>query len=276
VARQPSQRLLSAAAPLAAALSLGPLPGCGGSPPPTPSASSSANAGSEVLVPAAAGQPSLLAFSRTAAFRHQSIPAGLSGLTGLAEQGGFGLTATEDPTQFDDAFLAGFAAVVFLSTSGDVLDATQQAAFERYIAAGHGYVGVHAASDCEYDWPWYGGLVGAYFTGHSDVVPATVELEPVTHGSLIGLPSPWSRADEWYGFRANPREHVTVLLTVDESTFDPGTGAMGADHPVAWYHAYQGGRAFYTALGHTAESYSEPAFLAHLAGGLEWALGITR
>jgi cytochrome c len=258
-----------------AALCLGPLSGCAGTPPPTPGSNADANAGSNVLVTAAAGRPSLLVFSRTAAFRHQSIPAGVAALTQLAEQRGFGLTATEDPTQFEDAFLATFAAVVFLSTSGDVLDATQQAAFERYIAAGHGYVGVHAAADCEYDWPWYGGLVGAYFAGHSDVVPANVELEAVTHAALNGLPSTWSRTDEWYGFRANPREQVTVLLTVDESTFDPGTGTMGADHPVAWYHAYQSGRAFYTALGHTAESYVEPAFLEHLSGGIEWALGVT-
>jgi len=113
------------------------------------------------LVAAAAGQPQVLVFSRTAAFRHQSIPAGLGGLTQLAQQYAFGLTATEDHAQFNEAFLASFAAVVFLSTSGDVLDDAEQAAFERYIAAGHGYVGVHAAADCEYDWPWYGGLVGA-------------------------------------------------------------------------------------------------------------------
>jgi cytochrome c len=254
-----------------AALCLGPLSGCASAPPPTPAPQT--NTGSTVLVAATAGQPQLLVFSRTAAFRHQSIPAGLTGLTQLAQQHGFGLTATEDPAQFNDAFLATFAAVIFLSTSGDVLDAPAQAAFERYVAASHGYVGVHAAADCEYDWPWYGGLVGAYFAGHSDVVPATLKLEAVTHPALDGLPSPWSRTDEWYGFRTNPRAQVTVLLSVDETSFDPGPGSMGADHPLAWFHEYQGGRAFYTALGHTAESFSDPLVLGHLLGGIQWAAG---
>lgn len=254
-------------------LGLGPLFGCSGAPP-VP-ASADANTGSMVLVPALAGQPNLLLFTRTAAFRHQSIPAGVEALKQLAQAHGFGLTATEDHAQFTDDILAGFSAVVFLSTSGDVLDDGEQAAFERYMAAGsHGFVGVHAAADCEYDWPWYGALVGAYFAGHSDVVPATVKLEAVTHPALGGLPAPWSRSDEWYGFRMNPRGPVTVLLTVDETTFDPGPGSMGADHPIAWYQQLQNGRSFYTALGHTAESYSDPAFLGHLLGGIQWAAGV--
>lgn len=247
--------------------------GCAGAPPPTPSADGPS--GLEVLVAGAAGQPPILVFSRTAAFRHQSIPAGLAGLTTLAQQHGLGLSATEDATQFTDEVLGQFAAVAFLSTTGDVLDDAEQAAFERYIGAGHGFVGVHAAADCEYDWPWYGGLVGAYFAGHSDVVPANVLLEPVTHAALTGLPSPWQRKDEWYGFRTNPRAQVQVLLDVDETSFDAGPGSMGADHPVAWCHEYQGGRAFYTALGHTPEAFTDALFLAHLWGGLTWAAGLT-
>ena len=253
-------------------LGLGPLSGC--SAPPVP-ASTSSEAGSTVLVPPLAGQPQLLLFTRTAGFRHQSIPAGQEAVKQLAQAHGFGLTATEDHAQFTDDVLAGFSAVIFLSTSGDVLDASEQAAFERYMAAGsHGFVGVHAAADCEYDWSWYGALVGAYFAGHSDVVQATVKLEPVAHPALAGLSTPWSRSDEWYGFRTNPRGSATVLLTVDETTFDPGPGTMGADHPVAWYQQLQGGRSFYTALGHTAESFSEPAFLGHLLGGIQWAAGL--
>jgi cytochrome c len=234
------------------------------------------NIGTKTLVAAPAGQPSLLVFSRTGGFRHDSIPAGIAALTQLAEQQGFGLSATEDKQQFTDENLARFAAVVFLNTTGEILDAAHEAAFERYIAAGHGYIGVHAASDCEYQWPFYGGLVGAYFAGHSSVVEATVKAEPVTHASLSGLPSPWLRTDEWYGFDLNPRAEVTVLLTVDEASYDPGGGMMGADHPVAWYHSYQGGRAFYTALGHTRESFQEPEFLAHLLGGARWAAGIVQ
>ncbi len=226
------------------------------------------------IVTASPGQPTILIFSKTAGFRHESIPAGVAALRQLAEQHGFGLSLTEDGAQFTDATLAPFAAVLFLSTTGDILKAAEEAAFERYLAAGHGFVGIHAAADCEYDWAYYGGLVGAYFVGHSVVVSANVKLEPVTHASLTGLPSPWTRTDEWYGFRSNPRADVTVLLTVDETTFDPGQGMMGADHPVAWYHAYQGGRAFYTALGHTSESFSDPVFRGHLLGGIQWAAGI--
>lgn len=233
--------------------------------------------GIEELVAAPTGRPSILAFTRTQGFRHDSIPAGLTGLAQLASAHAFGLSATEDATQFSDQALSPFSAVVFLSTTGDVLDQAQQAALERYIAAGHGYVGIHAAADCEYDWPFYGELVGSYFAGHSLIVPASVNVEPVSHPSLSGLASPWLRTDEWYGFRTNPRDQptVTVLLTVDETSFDPGQGSMGGDHPVAWYHPYAGGRAFYTALGHTAESFNDPALLGHLLGGIQWAGGIS-
>jgi cytochrome c len=227
-----------------------------------------------VVIPAAAGQPNILLFTRTAGFRHDSIPAGVSAIQTLAQQQGFGLALTEDGRQFTDQTLAQFSAVVFLSTTGDILIAEQEAAFERYIASGHGFVGVHAAADCEYNWAYYGGLVGAYFKGHSLVTAASVKVEPATHPALTGVPSPWQRTDEWYGFRTNPRPDVTVLLTVDESTYAAGEGAMGADHPVAWSHAYQGGRAFYTALGHASETFSDPVFLGHLLGGIQWAAGV--
>jgi cytochrome c len=233
-------------------------------------------AGSEVLVAAAAGQPNVLVFSRTRGFRHDSIPAGISALTSLAQQHGFGLTATEDGKELTDQKLGGFAAVVFLSTTGDILIAEQEAAVERYMAAGGGFVGIHAAADCEYKWPYYQRLVGAYLSAHSAITTATVNVEPVTHPSLTGLPSPWSHEEEWYGFQTNPRPEVTILLTVDETSFDPGQGRMGPDHPVAWHHQNLGGRAFYTALGHTSESFQDPAVLSHLLGGIQWAAGIVQ
>lgn len=257
---------------LLAAFALAFASGCGEGPPPEDRSSQ----GFKQLVAPPAGAPNVLVFSRTAGFRHDSIPAGLSALTSLAQQQGFGLAGTEDATQFTDAVLGQFAAVIFLSTTGDLLLADQEAAFERYMAAGHGYVGIHAASDCEYHWPFYERLVGAYFMGHSQVTTATVKVEPVSHPAVAGLPSPWNRKDEWYGFSTNPRSQVTVLLTVDEATYAPEQGAMGADHPVAWYHENTGGRAFYTALGHTRESFSEPEFLAHLLGGIRWAAGLTQ
>lgn len=244
---------------------------CGSAPP----AESAAPSGPTELVVPGAGKPRFLVFSRTQGFRHDSIPAGLDALTQLMTQRGYGLWATEDGATFTDAALSAYAAVIFLNTTGDVLNDAEQAAFERYIAAGHGYVGVHSASDCEYDWSYYGALVGAYFAGHSQVVSAGLRVEPVTHASIQALPPTWTRTDEWYGFRTNPRTTSTILLTVDESSYDPGQGRMGADHPVAWYHEHEGGRAFYTALGHTRESYTEPMFLSHLLGGLEWAASAT-
>lgn len=241
-----------------------------------PPATEDPNAGLTELSPTPAGAPRLLLFTKTAGFRHDSIPAGIQAITALAQQHGFGLVGTENAGQFTDAVLSQFAAVIFLSTTGDILIADQEAAFERYMAAGHGYVGVHAASDCEYFWPFYEKLVGAYFKGHSQPTSAQVKVEPVTHPALTGLSSPWIRTDEWYGFATNPRPNVTVLLTVDESTYAPEQGEMGADHPVAWYHTNVGGRAFYTALGHTRESFSEPQFLGHLLGGIQWAAGVAQ
>jgi len=170
--------------------------------------------------------------------------------------------------------LARYDAVVFLLTTGTILDDNQKAAFERYIRSGGGYVGVHSASDTEYDWSWYGGLVGAYFDrihGHSKIVKATIHVTDRTHPSTMMLPAIWVRTDEWYNFATNPRGKVNVLMTLDEKSYKGGT--MGADHPIAWYHEYDGGRAWYTALGHTSESYYEPLFLAHLWGGIVYAAG---
>jgi cytochrome c len=209
------------------------------------------------------GAPRVLVFTRTTGFRHDAIP---------ADEHGFAVDATEDPVAFDDAALAPYAAVVFLLTTGDVLDADGRAAFERYVRAGHGYVGVHSATDTEYGWSWYGELVGARFAAHPAIQSAVVRVEDADHPSTAGMPDPWLRTDEWYDFRANPRGHVHVLLTVDEGSYHGG--GMGADHPIAWYHAYDGGRAWYTAMGHTAESYRDPAFLSHLLGGIQWAAGL--
>ncbi len=216
----------------------------------------------------------LLVFSKTGGFRHASIKDGKIALQKLATEHNFSVDFTEDAAAFTDANLAKYDAVIFLLTTGTILDDNQKAAFERYIRAGGGYVGVHSASDTEYDWPWYGGLVGAYFDrvhGHSKVTQATIHVTDRTHPSTGMLPALWVRTDEWYNFASNPRGKVNVLMTIDESTYKGGT--MGTDHPIAWYHEYDGGRAWYTALGHTSESYYEPLFLAHLWGGIMYAVG---
>ena len=216
----------------------------------------------------------LLVFSKTGGFRHASIRDGKIALQRLAREHNFVVDFTEDASAFTDANLAHYNAVVFLLTTGTILDDNQKAAFERYIRAGGGYVGVHSASDTEYSWSWYGGLVGAYFDrihGHSKVMQATIHVTDRTHPSTVMLPIVWIRTDEWYNLATNPRGRVNVLMTIDEKTYKGGT--MGADHPIAWYHEYDGGRAWYTALGHTTESYYEPLFLNHLWGGIIYAVG---
>jgi type 1 glutamine amidotransferase len=214
----------------------------------------------------------VLIFSRTAAYRHDSIPAAVQALAELATTGGYVAEATEDPTRFSASNLAGFQVVVFLNTTGDVLDDGQQGAFENWMNAGGSYVGVHSACDTEYDWPFYGTLVGAYFESHPAVQTANVLIEVADHPAMVGIAPPWNWRDEWYDFRSNPRPDVTVLATVDESSY--AGGSMGLDHPIVWAHSTPGGgRAFYTALGHASESYSDPTFRGHLVGGLRWAAG---
>src|SRR5258708_2730138 len=216
----------------------------------------------------------LLVFSKTAAFRHDSIPAAIAALRGLGQEHHVAIDFTEDSTVFAISNLARYAAVVFLLTTGTVLDTDQATALESYIHSGGGYVGIHSASDTEYTWPWYGQLVGAYFDrvhGHSKVVSATVHVVDAQTPSTSMLPATWIRTDEWYNFAPNPTGSVDVLLTVHEATYHGRR--MGAHHPLAWYHPYDGGRAWYTAMGHTAKSYAQPLFLAHIWGGMVYAAG---
>lgn len=215
--------------------------------------------------------PQILVFSKTNGYRHASIPDGIAMLRELGAEHDFGVEASEDSTRFTDEGLAPYTAVVFLSTTGDVFNEEQQAAFKRYVRAGGGYVGIHAASDTEYDWPWYGEHVGAYFESHPEIQRAEVVVEDGAHPSTAMLPERWARTDEWYNYHDNPRGDVHVLLTLDESTYEGGT--HGDDHPIAWCHEHDGGRVWYTGGGHTTESYSEPLFRQHVLGGLQWAMG---
>ncbi|MBP2328824.1 type 1 glutamine amidotransferase [Kibdelosporangium banguiense] len=211
----------------------------------------------------------VLVFSKTAGFRHDSIPAGIAAIRQLGTRNGFTVDATEDAGRFTTQNLAQYQAVVWLSTTGDVLNAAQQVAFESYVNGGGGYVGVHAAADTEYNWPWYGDLVGAYFASHPAQQQASVIVENRTNDSTAHLPAVWSRFDEWYNYRTNPRGRVNVLTRLDESTYRGGT--MGADHPITWWRAVGAGRAWYTGLGHTIQSYSDALFTRMLLGGIRVA-----
>ena len=214
--------------------------------------------------------PKVLVFSKTAKFRHSSIEAGKVALLKLGMENGFLVDTTENANYFKEATLKQYAAVIFLNTTGDVLDYPQQANFERYIQAGGGFVGVHAATDTEYDWKWYNDLVGAYFKSHPKIQAATLNCLNQVHPSTSFLDKTWIKKDEWYNFKSmNP--NVNVLLTIDETSYEGGTN--GESHPMAWYHEYDGGRAFYTGLGHTKETYQESLFLQHLLGGIQYVIG---
>ena len=224
----------------------------------------------KTILDKAGDPPHILVFTKTKAYRHKNISDGVYALREIGK-GTFVVEQTEDAGVFTIENLKRFSAIVFLSTTGDVLNKEQQGAFEQYIHSGGGFVGIHAAADTEYDWPWYGQLVGAWFKDHTDVILATVRREDKTHISTIDFPDSWRRADEWYRFRTNPRENVRVLVTVNDQ--DLGEVTMNGDHPISWMHEFDGGRAWYTGMGHTKESFLEPEFRKHVLGGIVWAMG---
>ncbi len=216
----------------------------------------------------------ILLFTKTIGFTHGSIPFAVSAIRTSVEQSGFTVDDSNDASLFNPTDLASYDAVVFVMTTGNVLNNDQQLAFEEFIRAGNGFAGIHSATDTEYDWPWYGELVGAYFNNHPSIQEATINIEDPGHPSMQGLDTPWIRTDEWYNFQDNPRANVNVLATLDESTYNGGN--MGDDHPVIWYHEYDGGRSWYSAGGHTSASYSDAQFMSHILGGILYAVGETQ
>ncbi|QJW92280.1 c-type cytochrome [Spirosoma taeanense] len=215
----------------------------------------------------------VLVFSKTAAFRHQSIEAGRKALAKMASEKGFGVTFTEDATLFQEPNLKKYNTVVFLNTTGDILNNEQQSSFERYIQAGGGYVGIHAATDTEYEWPWYGKLAGAYFLDHpmpNNVQKGKFIVTLKNHWATKGMPDEFERSDEFYSFK-NISPKITPVLAIDEKTYQ---GGKNPDfHPMSWFQEFDGGRAFYTAMGHTDETFSEPLFLNHLWAGINYTIG---
>ncbi|HUX83596.1 MAG TPA: ThuA domain-containing protein, partial [Chitinophagaceae bacterium] len=216
------------------------------------------------------GPPRVLVFTKTAGYYHKSIPVAVAAIQKLGADHGFLVDTTSDATKFTEDTLTQYSAVIFVSTTHEVLDYRQQADFERYIQAGGGYVGIHAASDGGYHWPWYGKLVGAYFTSHPAQQNARVVVQDKSFDDFKTLPDQWVRWDEWYNFR-NIDSGLHVLLTLDESSYHGGTD--GKFHPVVWYHDYDGGRSFYMEFGHTDSSYYEPRVLQILLAGIQYAIG---
>ncbi|MCF2518766.1 ThuA domain-containing protein [Dyadobacter sp. CY351] len=219
----------------------------------------------------AKSRPKVLIFSKTLRYYHESTPNGIQAIMKLGKANGFDVDTTKDAGFFTDKTLKKYAAIIWLSTTGDVLNATQQEAFERYIRAGGGYVGIHSASASEKEWPWFGRLTGAVFVSHPpDPVPGVVQVTNRKDPSTAHLPERWAWKDEWYNFNKRV-SNVEVLFLADEKTFEGGT--EGEYHPLAWKHAFDGGRAFYTALGHLATAYDDPLFQQHILGGIQYAIG---
>jgi len=216
-----------------------------------------------------AAADAILVFTRTAGFRHDSIPVAVATLRTLASEQGLRTVHSEDSAVFTDERLAGFRAVVFANTTGDVLDPAQQRALQAYIEGGGGFLGLHSAADTEYDWPWYGELVGAWFRAH----PPGLQQACVTlhGGDLEGRQ--WQVEDEIYNYRRNPRPWVQVLASIDESRYEGGT--MGADHPIAWCRPMNRGRSWYTGLGHADAVFDDAHVRALLRRGLAYASGTT-
>lgn len=222
---------------------------------------------------ARAAMPSVLVFSKTTGWRHDSIPTAVAAVQRVAMEQSFYSTATEDASVFTADTLKGYRAVIFVNTTGDVLDPAQQAALQQFIDNGGGYMGVHSAADTEYDWPWYGQLVGAWFLSHPPGLQTT--RVQFTQDGIADAGRSWTVTDEIYNYRSNPRTNagasVQVLATVQESDYSGGT--MGDDHPISWCHAQGKGRAWYTGLGHDAKLYADPVFLRQLARGVNYAGG---
>lgn len=220
-----------------------------------------------------------LLFTRTAGFHHTSIHEGVEGVRKLAERHIFAVDWQESPTVFNDKQLERYDVVIFLNTTGDVLNDEQQAAFEKFIKSGKGWVGIHAAADTEYDWDWYTKMVGMMFKIHPQQQTAYLDVVNSNFPGLEHFPKRMLWTDEWYEYQKPYKsDDLTFLIGVDEKTYDAKTKwgdnvgeGMGDFHPIAWYHNYDGGRAFYTGLGHIGLIYSDPTFMDHLYGGIYWA-----
>ena len=211
----------------------------------------------------------MLIFSATKGFRHKSIPDGIHALKLLALKNKIIPISSEDPALFTHDNLKKYKVIVFLSTSGSFLNDEQKESFRKYIQNGGGFVGIHAATTSFYEWEWYNKMIGAWFINHPPIQPAMLIIKDNNHPSTKHLPERWEHTDEWYNFKSISPD-INVLITVDEKSYKGGQN--GNFHPVSWYHTFEGGRVFYTAMGHSGETYSDKLFLEHLEGGLKWAL----
>ncbi|HZH73636.1 MAG TPA: ThuA domain-containing protein [Mariniphaga sp.] len=217
----------------------------------------------------------VLVFSKTMGYRHQSLSSGIKMLFDLSPTQNWILTSTEDGSFFNNDFLSGIDVVIFLNPTGDALNQEEQAAFEDFMKSGKGMVGIHAAADFEYEWPFYGKLLGGWFKNHPPAQTGTVVFEDHNHPAMIpfkGMDT-YTTFDEWYTFKENPRPNVKVLATIDEKSitkFNNDDWRMG-DHPIIWYQETEGMRSFYTGFGHTHEAFQDEKIVEHIKNAVNWA-----
>jgi type 1 glutamine amidotransferase len=209
----------------------------------------------------------VLLYTETAGYRHESISAGTEMFKENAEKWNLEIqeAATSDAFTVDN--LKQYRIIVFMSTTGDLFTPQEEAALQAYVKGGGAILGIHAASDAEYDWPWYGQMLGGWFIDHPAIQEAKCMVKMPAHESVKDISSPWIRTDEWYNFK-NLQQNNQIVLTVDESSYTGGT--HGAVHPISWYRTFDGGRIFYTAMGHTPETYKEELFIRHIGGAISW------
>jgi uncharacterized protein len=220
----------------------------------------------------------VLLITTTQGWHHESIHAGVLAIQQLGQRNFFDVELLHNPNGFNDAFVAQFKVIIFLNTTGDIFDSTKQKVMERFIQSGKGYVGIHSASDTEYDWEWYNRLVGRMFHIHPAIQTAKLNVLDPTFPGIMGFEQAGLWTDEWYEFGPEKVSDLNYILSIDETSYNPKAewGAkkavgMGKLHPMSWYHTFDGGRSFYTALGHMPAMFSNPVFLNHINAGIYWA-----
>ena len=213
----------------------------------------------------------VLVFSKTEGYRHvESIREGQKAFVKMGGEQGFSVDTTENSADFNDTNLKRYSAIVFLNISGAVFNEEQRISLKRYVQAGGGVLSIHAAADAERDWPWFNGLIGAYFESHPPVQKGTYHIKNKNHPATEFMQDSLIRTDEFYNFESiSP--HLNVLVTLNEASYFGGK--MGRFHPAVWSQEYDGGRSFYTSWGHTKANWNEPVFLKQLWGGLYWVMG---
>lgn len=212
----------------------------------------------------------VLIFSKTLGYRHASIETGVECIRKLGQTEDFEVEHSEDSKVFLSDSLYKYDAVIFLSSSGDVFDEGEQEAFQAYVKNGGAVMGIHGATTTEYDWPWFNQLMGAYFDNHPEIQTADFDVVDPNHPSTRQLPTRFQMEDEFYNFYSI-QPGLKPLIRIDEFSYEGGK--HGDNHPIAWYHVFEGSRVFYTALGHRKELYKDSLFVEHLRGGISYVLG---